>query len=306
LKVYLFALALCFVGCKNAIKNETESVLIASNEIAKEPLANNNTVVNSKEDFIGTWMGEAFDNEVGIYTTNFAFLFQDIKGDLISGKILYSDEIIPFETEILDNGKNFKINFKNIPEKARIRSCNIQIFKGDNIIKGILFINPYNDPDYPQKPEKYTIELVKKSFIYGMDNGVSSMFHDNEKKGKGYRIYKGYDKKGNIVQTKEERDGYLGTTDKILKINPSAKILTKEVVENLTKADLYILIQLVYAKHGMIFNDKSLSDYFLFHKWYVPIKENVENDLTEIEKENIDLLKRYEQNAKEYYQVFGR
>lgn len=305
MKIYLFVIAITLIGCESAIKNEIKPVLLASNETVKSKV-NNNTIVNSKEDFIGTWMGDALNDEVGIYTTNFAFLFQDIKGDMISGKILYSDEIIPFETKILDDGKNFEINFKEISKKSRIRSCDIQIAKGDKIIKGILFINPYSDPDYPQKPEKYSIELRKSSFVYGVENIVSYMFHDSEKKGKGYRVYKGHDKKGNIVQTKEERDGYLGTTDKILKINPSVKILTKDVVENLTKADLYILTQLVYAKHGMVFNDKGLSDYFLFHKWYVPVKENVESDLTEIEKKNIDLLKRYEQNAKEYFQVFGR
>jgi hypothetical protein len=38
----------------------------------------------------------------------------------------------------------------------------------------------------------------------------------------------------------------------------------------------------------------------------MPVSLNVENELTEIEKKNIDLLKRYENHADKYYDEFGR
>jgi 3'-phosphoadenosine 5'-phosphosulfate sulfotransferase len=38
----------------------------------------------------------------------------------------------------------------------------------------------------------------------------------------------------------------------------------------------------------------------------MPVFSDVTKDLTEIEKKNIALLLRYEENAKEYYDHFGR
>ena len=40
--------------------------------------------------------------------------------------------------------------------------------------------------------------------------------------------------------------------------------------------------------------------------WYMPVKTNILADLTDLEKQNIDLLKRYENHAEKYYDVFGR
>ena len=46
--------------------------------------------------------------------------------------------------------------------------------------------------------------------------------------------------------------------------------------------------------------------YFEQFDWYMPVFGDVKDELTEIEKKNIDLLLRYEQNAEEYYDNFGR
>ena len=48
---------------------------------------------------------------------------------------------------------------------------------------------------------------------------------------------------------------------------------------------------------------------FLFDQaveWYMPVSTNITNDLTDIEKQNIELLKRYEKHAVKYYDSFGR
>jgi hypothetical protein len=49
-----------------------------------------------------------------------------------------------------------------------------------------------------------------------------------------------------------------------------------------------------------------LRAYFDKQRWYIPISADVKNDFTEIEKKNIELLLRFEKNAKEYYDEFGR
>jgi hypothetical protein len=40
--------------------------------------------------------------------------------------------------------------------------------------------------------------------------------------------------------------------------------------------------------------------------WYVPVRTSIEHELSDTEIKNIELLLRYEEHAKEFYDVFGR
>ena len=73
-----------------------------------------------------------------------------------------------------------------------------------------------------------------------------------------------------------------------------------------TASKLKILRNSIFARHGFAFRDKQLRMYFEQFNWYMPVFGDVKDELTEIEKENIDLLLRYEKNAEEYYDTFGR
>jgi hypothetical protein len=41
-------------------------------------------------------------------------------------------------------------------------------------------------------------------------------------------------------------------------------------------------------------------------EWYVPSNVDVRNELTALEKDNIALIKRYEDHAEKYYDEFSR
>ena len=41
-------------------------------------------------------------------------------------------------------------------------------------------------------------------------------------------------------------------------------------------------------------------------EWYMPFSTDIRGQLTRLEKENIALIKRYEQHAEAYYDSFGR
>ncbi len=56
----------------------------------------------------------------------------------------------------------------------------------------------------------------------------------------------------------------------------------------------------IYARHGRIFNDQELQEYFQRQKWYVP--QTASNDfdnscLNEVEKYNVELILTYEQQV---------
>lgn len=88
--------------------------------------------------------------------------------------------------------------------------------------------------------------------------------------------------------------------------NPSRVLLTTADVENLTKPELSILRNLIFARHGYTFAGAAFRNYFERNEWYIPYKKDIRNDLTEIEKKNADKLKSYEKYAADTYDEFGR
>ena len=99
---------------------------------------------------------------------------------------------------------------------------------------------------------------------------------------------------------------FASATDKIYKINASNTLLKKSDVENLKKGDLTIIRNTIYARHGYSFKNRPLRVFFDAQSWYIPIHTDIKKEFTDIEKKNIQLLLRYEKNAIEYYDYFGR
>jgi hypothetical protein len=95
-------------------------------------------------------------------------------------------------------------------------------------------------------------------------------------------------------------------TDVIYSINASSQKLTKKDVENLSKGDLLIIRNAIYARHGYSFKSRPLRVFFDAQEWYIPVHADIKSQFTDLEKENIKLLLKYEKNAVEYYDYFGR
>jgi hypothetical protein len=64
---------------------------------------------------------------------------------------------------------------------------------------------------------------------------------------------------------------------------------------NYNLEDLKIIRNEIFARHGYIFKDYELRNYFSQQAWYKPEFEDVTEKLTEIEKRNIINLKRFEE-----------
>jgi hypothetical protein len=86
----------------------------------------------------------------------------------------------------------------------------------------------------------------------------------------------------------------------------STRLLKTSDVENLMKEDLEFMRNEIFARHGYCFQKKALRQQFEMQDWYVPNTINIKNDLTEVEKKNIALIKKYEKYADEYGDDFGR
>lgn len=91
----------------------------------------------------------------------------------------------------------------------------------------------------------------------------------------------------------EENEGTIEDQDYSDCILPysSSEYLTEEEVEALPYDALQYAINEIYARHGRIFVDKDVRDYFNSMPWYSGTKDDVPmNELNKYEKANIELL----------------
>ena len=86
----------------------------------------------------------------------------------------------------------------------------------------------------------------------------------------------------------------------------SARLLTEKDVENLRPADLRIMRNEIYARHGYSFQMDDMRKHFDAQDWYMAVSQDISDNLTKKEKENAALIKRYENYGEEYYDGFGR
>ena len=86
----------------------------------------------------------------------------------------------------------------------------------------------------------------------------------------------------------------------------SQRLLKESDVENLVKEDLVTMRNEIFARHGYCFQRKEMRQHFEKADWYVPNTVDIKGYLTDIEKKNIALIKRYEKYADEYGDEYGR
>lgn len=86
----------------------------------------------------------------------------------------------------------------------------------------------------------------------------------------------------------------------------SMRLLKPKDVENEMKEDLEFMRNEIFARHGYCFKKKHLRQQFENEEWYVPNTVDIKGFLTDIEKKNIELIKRYEKYAEEYGDEYGR
>ena len=74
----------------------------------------------------------------------------------------------------------------------------------------------------------------------------------------------------------------------------SDRYLSNSDVYALSQWDLKIMRNEIFARHGYIFQTDEMRDYFSRKSWYDPKYYDVNNMLSNLEKENVALIKKYE------------
>jgi hypothetical protein len=309
----LVCISVLNMSCKEAIKNDEKFVAEQSFEEIQfvEPKVSNSLVVNTKEDLLGYWVGdfnanlsdEEMDTIYGnekysnLITRKITFSIDEIKGDSIIGHSISAGNISPFKGLLFENTSGFTMEVDEFKKTKTDGNFSIQIKKTDSVMKGNWVA--YNPSEL--RISSRIFDLKKKLFAYDRETTLYSTFRNTDKS-KSITVTDTIDDEVEVYEDTE----YFSTTQKLFEKNASNEELASDFVSNLSKADIFILRNSIFARHGFAFRDKQLRMYFEQFDWYMPVFGDVKDELTELEKKNIDLLLRYEQNAEEYYDTFGR
>jgi len=79
-----------------------------------------------------------------------------------------------------------------------------------------------------------------------------------------------------------------------VKVTQKEKLLTDNDLKGMQTSELRIKRNEIFAKHGYIFQNSELKKYFSKFDWYSQKYKNVDNLLTDDDKKNIELIKKYE------------
>jgi len=317
MKKILYLLLLTVVGCQSSIKNENPSVIIEEgvDTSSNSKIDSLDVEVNLKtpkefKDYLGYWVGYFIPNLTedklwskqitdGVYWTRenkITISIDYINDSIVIGHSVVAGNERPFEGTVKDENGIINIVAKE---------------PGDDKYDGeftFQFINEKLEGTWEAfknidiKKREYSLE--KREYHYYPDQMLSSnadIFIDWENFKKEIITFEDEDE----VDSWEQFE-FAMSTRQIYDINASNTKLKKEDVENLSKGDLKIIRNTIYARHGYSFKNRPMRVFFDAQDWYIPTTADIKADFTKIEKDNIDLLLKYEKNAEEYYDSFGR
>jgi hypothetical protein len=320
--IFFVSILTLFIRCAESIKNEnttviqeegTESSLKTETSTETNSLKTNSTVSNtepiSENNLIGFWVGyfekdldKNDDNEKNVYADE-GFMWtrenkinisiDKIEGEKVRGHSVVAGNNRPFSGTMKKENEIFYFELKEPGDNKYDGAFTFQI--NYPVLEGTW--QAFRKIDISKRKYK----LQQKVFKYDPDIMLeqNGRFINWEKSTKGDTVR--YDE-----EYYEIAKEFSSATSIIYEINASNKLLTKKDVENLTKGDILVIRNAIYARHGYSFKNRPLRVFFDAQSWYIPVFANIKNDFTEIEVKNIEFLLRYEKNAKEYYDRFGR
>lgn len=302
-----------FCGCKQLIKNQNQTVENEVDSIAIStdknfPIAaTTNVSIISQNDLIGFWVGyfrNANENEYdkSVYAdealswtreNKINISIDEISGNGVKGHSVVAGNNRPFTGTVNEEKDGFVFIVSEPGDNKYDGTFSFSIQKNDSLLSGTW--KSFKVIEIQKR--KY--ELTKKIYKYNPNQMLERA-----------REYGNWEKRKKIKTDNPEYEDFYEefsvATEKIYQINASKNLLTKHDVENLKKGDLLIIRNTIYARHGYSFKNRPLRVFFDAQSWYIPVHTDIKADLTDIEKKNIELLLRYEKNAKEYYDTFGR
>ncbi len=239
--------------------------------------------------YVGFFEATEFDEKKRpSYSNKITIAIDSVADNTIYGHSVVAGNMRPFKGVYKAENKSYTVTAKEPGDDKYDGVFDFKLEVGKDSINGVWIAN---QKKLPVTKRQYA--LGKKEFKYDpnleLPEGLSgSALYDNT--------------------APDEYYGQLeALTADVSKFNASKTLLKKEDVANMYKGDLEVIRNSIYARHGYSFKNRKMR--YLFDsvvEWYMPMHTDVRNMLTEVERKNMDLLKRYEEHATKYYDEFGR
>lgn len=277
---------LLLIACGN---NNTSTPMVKSDAKTKEtkPAAVYGPAVKYGIEgyYTGLFRADTYDESQDVNTNRITVRIDSLDGKNIYGRSIVAGNDRPFTGPYTKNGNTYEANAKEPGNNKYDGQFTFTLDSKTSVLKGSW--EPF-DKSTPVKRRSY--ELEHRTFAYNPSLQLSEDMVDMPLPG---------------TFTKDDR-AEIVTTDALQK-NASTTLLKTSDVENLYLADLEVLRNSIYARHGYSFRNLRMRELFDHYvSWYMPVSTDVSMQLTEIEKKNIELIKRYEKHATKYYDSFGR
>jgi YARHG domain-containing protein len=296
----------CLLGCghaRHAAGGDANPAPGANGKIPV-PVTTANKIIKDEKDLTGYWVGairtdsvpDTADYEgasVWDNATKINISIDAINGGQVKGHSINAGKFRPFAGTVEHTGNTWRFSVKEPGNDLYDGVFNFSIRTGDSVLSGTW------RADHDIEPVLCYFDLTKRFFKYDPNLNLDQATYVNTKKTKNVKV--------KVDDTTEYTTiKYAMATGDYANLNASAKLLTTDQVANLKAADLLLLRNYIFARHGYAFKKPAIQSFFDQQDWYIPISTNVMAELTPIEKQNITLIKRYEKNAKEHYDSFGR
>jgi hypothetical protein len=237
--------------------------------------------------YVGMFKASIFDrNKKPSYSNKITVSIDSMKDKIVYGHSIVAGNWRPFQGEWFHQEDVLQVNAKEPGDDRYDGAFEFSIYPESQMITGIWIAN---DENLAVTQREYTLE--KRIFTYNPNLELPEFI--------AWRDL--YD------QNNEIAGGAEFLTEDVLKVNASNKLLKKEDVENLYKGDLEVIRNSIYARHGYSFKNRKIR--YVFDSsvdWYMPVSVDIRDKITELEWQNIELIKRYEEHATAYYDTFGR
>ncbi|TDG37905.1 YARHG domain-containing protein [Pedobacter changchengzhani] len=288
-KILLIACTSILLFACNGKKKPTETPQTTEPTVA--------TIVENHKELYGFWVGDFVSNDeedfMESYLDKLNITIKRISKDSVLAQSVVFGNSRPLKGTIDTNKTEFSFILDEPATKKGDGRFKFKLRKDTLIGTWVSF----------DKKKTREFKLLKKNFVYDASQMLSG-----EDRLVDWFTYK---QKTTIATNDGVKDTtvntlFRSTTDKIFKINASTTELKESDVKNLRKLELQILKNTIFARHGYAFKSEIYRQFFDPQDWYVPVSDNVNNDLTAIEHQNIALLDRFIKYATDNYDSFGR
>lgn len=272
---------------EEAVKSEASQVEEIPEEVEAEPELAPSEANPLLGYYVGTFYGVDVDFDKNPAVSNkITIAIDSIREEELFGHSVVAGNNRPFSGPIRQEGDDITVEAKEPGDDRYDGVFTFTLSPATNTVAGTWQAN-----NKKLAVSKREYDLKKRTFSYDPSLALPEDVSWSQ-------LYEKHPK----FEDKEE-----SLTEDVLAFNASNEELKKEDIENMYKGDLEVMRNAIYARHGYSFKNRKMR--FIFDSavdWYMPVSTDIRDDLTDLEQKNIDLLKRYEEHAGRYYDVFGR